>query len=78
MLDIFPLPLPPITQARTRPRRVRGEEQGIKQRAPSEVGTYEKANKNGNDDKAAKSITPDHQLNGTHGILAWMRRERRR
>ena len=26
-LDIFPLPLPPIIQARTRPRRVHGEEQ---------------------------------------------------
>lgn len=78
MLDIFPLPLPPITQARTRPRHVRGEEQDIKQRAPSEVGTYEKASKNGTDEKVAKPITTDHQASGTHGILAWMHRERRR
>jgi hypothetical protein len=28
-LDIFPLPLPPIIQARTRPRRVHGEEPSI-------------------------------------------------
>jgi len=29
-LDIFPLPLAPIIQARTRPRRVHGEEKSIK------------------------------------------------
>jgi hypothetical protein len=42
-LDIFPLPLPPIIQARTRPRRVHGEEQGQRGR-----DIREKANKNGN------------------------------
>lgn len=75
-LDIFPLPLPPIIQARTRPRRVHGEEPTKSAERGKDI--REKANKNGTDEKAAKPITSDHQASGTHGILAWMCREKRR